>query len=171
MSAATDLALPQDIEIDGKRCKLYPLSLYEIGLLERSYAAAMRREALESTIGFPDEREHAMQQAANKIGELAISAVPVIAWVCNSWEGRIIALKHCIDASVSERQVSRWLQSSSLDEQVVKNWEVDSGIRPDPTETEETEEGKSQLSENSGTEQSPEAASAGSTDSEPKSQT
>ncbi len=141
MSIQSILGQSIDIAIDGKKAKLHPLSLYEIGTLEGRYVAFCRRQTIDSTRGLPQgERVAALNEEAVHIAALDTDCTPVIDWVCGSHEGLCMALSACIEtadgADVSPRIVGRWYMDSGRDDvgSPTHRWMIASHLRPDPTE-------------------------------------
>jgi len=141
MSIASTLALPIDIVISGKKAKLNPVSLYELGLAESSYIAYVTRQAYEATEGLPQSvRQEALQAAATKIADLDVDAMPVFEWVVGTSEGLCRMLAACIETAdgsvVSAREAGRWHRENGGNEpgSITDKWLIASKLRSDPTE-------------------------------------
>lgn len=140
MSNASTLGQPIPIVIGGMNVRLHPLSIYEIGIAESFYVSKVRREALQSTLGIPAERESALLAAADHIAELDTDASPVTEWIMGSFEGLTIALASCMEGPAgwtpSHRDVGRWYMENGgqNDGSPVQQWLIASRLRSDPTE-------------------------------------
>lgn len=141
MSVSSALALPIDIKINGRKAKLNPVSLYELGLAESSYVAFLTRQAYEATEGLPKQtRQEALDAAAYKAADLDIDAMPVFEWVVGSSEGLCRMLAACIETEdgsyVSPRDAGKWHTQNGGNEpgSVTDKWLIASKLRSDPTE-------------------------------------
>lgn len=135
MALATELATPQRIKINGNDANLHPLSLYELSLVEQSYAASLRRQAIEATTGLADrEREMALAGAARQVAALVDDIGPLLDWMSATSMGMIVAVRHCIDIPIDERTVAKWISGQGgMQSEVLLRWGIDSGLRSDPT--------------------------------------
>lgn len=143
MGIATDIAPAIDIVIAGKKCKLHPLRLYEIGVLERKYAASLRWTAVESTKGLgAEERRLALEAAGEQVASLAADVTPLYRWFIGSQEGMINCFHACVDNDdVTMRECGHWIsvataKGESPEAEQFNTWMIASGLRPDPTEDE-----------------------------------
>lgn len=141
MSIAATLAQPFEIIVEGKRGKLHPVSLFELGVVESSYVAYLTRQALEATEGLsPQCRKEALEAAAAKTADLDIDAMPVFEWIVGTSEGLCRCLAACIELDsgeyVSPRLAGKWHAANGGNNQgsVTDKWLIASKLRSDPTE-------------------------------------
>lgn len=150
MSIAGTLAQPQTIEIEGRgKVKLYPMSLYELGLCETAFHAYMTRQALITTIGLgEDERQQALDRAAVYCSALEVDLTPLTDWITGTLEGVCTALSVSMSDShgkqIPPREAGRWAEASGGfapgSGTPVEKWLIDSQLRPDPTDPESEKE-------------------------------
>lgn len=141
MSIQSVLGQAVPITIDGRRGKLHPLGLYEVGVCESSYIAYCRRQTLKSTMGLPEiERIKSIDLEIAHVATLDTDATPIFEWIIGSHEGLCEALSSCIElddrSAVSPRECGRWYMESGRDGEgsPTFKWMVASKLRPDPTE-------------------------------------
>lgn len=147
MSIKGTLAQPQEVTVGGKKVKLHPMSLYELGLCETAFIAYMTRQAILTTRGLgTEEREQALNRAAVYCSALEVDLTPLNDWINGTLEGLCSALASCMvthdGEPVSPRDAGRWCEEtgSTSDGTPTKQWMIDSRLCADPTDPESTPE-------------------------------
>lgn len=172
MSLANELALPQDVEIDGRKGRLHTLGWTEYGKVERLWEAHLRWIALKSTEGLlPTERQEALEGAARAVSNLIVDITPLTSWILSSNEGTTAALTVCLEMedgkAVTIHEISAWIAKMGgvqKGDTTIDKWLIASGLRSDPTPAvQETDESSPPPSESSDT--SNEASLVGATES------
>jgi hypothetical protein len=138
MSNTSVLAVPDDIEINGIPTKLWPISFYAIGRCQSTYAAMLRRVAIESTIGLPrSERDYALENGSHAIANLVNDPSPLLNWL-RTPEGLPYGIRNSIegDERFTIHQIASWIDhdlNKGGPESAVLQWMFKSGLCSDPT--------------------------------------
>lgn len=171
MSLTGDLALPQNVVVEGRPAKLHPMGMVELAETQEYYQGSLRKVAILATDGLNDTHQmQTLQAVAETVSFLSISAKPLLDWLLTI-QGIVAGLRVCLEfddgKSVSKHELSRWIAKCGGIEEgpEIDRWLIDSGLRADPNDAElEAEDNSASLSENedsdksSSTEQSSDGA-------------